>query len=396
MTGEGLLARIFQHETDHLDGTLFIDRLDDEGRRAVLAEMRRIELGLAEPREQARLAAHGRGPSRRRPRRATEPTLYPRRDDRPSAASSATTRGRCPPSRLAARGASDVAWSSRTRPRPAGRGSRLTPTAVAERATPSVCRSWRRSTVQLGAGLGGPARGPARCRRGRGLRRDPDGRTSLNLPPLGCREPPFLAAASMARRHAGTARAPGGGSDYRRERHAVMDEGLDTGPVLRAVAGAHPAAGRRRLARRDRLAVVGAVRAARRDRLPRGRRRGGRPASGEGATVAPKLTPDERWIEWSDDAEAIGRRVRALRPRRGPRHGSAATRSRCSVGESTRAAGARRIRASIVASEAGGVVRVHERRARAASTRSRRPVAAGWRPATWARGARFEPGERLG
>jgi peptide deformylase len=50
VTGEGLLARIFQHETDHLDGMLYIDRLDDEGRRAVLAELRRIELGLAEPR----------------------------------------------------------------------------------------------------------------------------------------------------------------------------------------------------------------------------------------------------------------------------------------------------------------------------------------------------------
>ena len=49
MTGEGLLARIFQHETDHLDGTLFIDRLSEEGRKAVLAELRRIELGLAEP-----------------------------------------------------------------------------------------------------------------------------------------------------------------------------------------------------------------------------------------------------------------------------------------------------------------------------------------------------------
>jgi peptide deformylase len=50
LRGEGLLARIFQHETDHLDGTLYIDRLDDDGRRAVLAELRRIELGLAEPR----------------------------------------------------------------------------------------------------------------------------------------------------------------------------------------------------------------------------------------------------------------------------------------------------------------------------------------------------------
>jgi peptide deformylase len=54
MTGEGLLARIFQHETDHLIGTLFIDRLDDDGRRSVLAEIRRIELGLAEPRGKRR------------------------------------------------------------------------------------------------------------------------------------------------------------------------------------------------------------------------------------------------------------------------------------------------------------------------------------------------------
>lgn len=50
LQGEGLLARIFQHETDHLDGALYIDRLDDHGRRTVLAELRRIELGLATPR----------------------------------------------------------------------------------------------------------------------------------------------------------------------------------------------------------------------------------------------------------------------------------------------------------------------------------------------------------
>ena len=49
MAGEGLRARIFQHETDHLDGTLYIDRLDPEGRRSVLADLRRLELGLEEP-----------------------------------------------------------------------------------------------------------------------------------------------------------------------------------------------------------------------------------------------------------------------------------------------------------------------------------------------------------
>jgi peptide deformylase len=49
MVGEGLLARIFQHETDHLDGMLYIDRLDDVGRRDVMAQLRRIEMGLADP-----------------------------------------------------------------------------------------------------------------------------------------------------------------------------------------------------------------------------------------------------------------------------------------------------------------------------------------------------------
>ena len=46
---EGMLARCFQHETDHLDGTLYIDRLDEDARRTVLAELRRIELGLSQP-----------------------------------------------------------------------------------------------------------------------------------------------------------------------------------------------------------------------------------------------------------------------------------------------------------------------------------------------------------
>jgi peptide deformylase len=54
LIGEGLLARIFQHETDHLQGMLYIDRLDEDGRKAVLAELRRIELGLVEPRGRRR------------------------------------------------------------------------------------------------------------------------------------------------------------------------------------------------------------------------------------------------------------------------------------------------------------------------------------------------------
>jgi peptide deformylase len=37
---EGLSARIAQHELDHLDGTLIIDRTTDEGRREALAALR--------------------------------------------------------------------------------------------------------------------------------------------------------------------------------------------------------------------------------------------------------------------------------------------------------------------------------------------------------------------
>ena len=42
---EDLLARIFQHETDHLIGKLYVDRLDDDGRRDVMRQLREIDLG---------------------------------------------------------------------------------------------------------------------------------------------------------------------------------------------------------------------------------------------------------------------------------------------------------------------------------------------------------------
>jgi peptide deformylase len=47
VAGEGLLARILQHEADHCEGRLFIDHLDDDGRRAVLRELRERELRRA-------------------------------------------------------------------------------------------------------------------------------------------------------------------------------------------------------------------------------------------------------------------------------------------------------------------------------------------------------------
>jgi peptide deformylase len=53
ITAEGteLLARCIQHETDHLDGVLFVDRLDAEARKAAMKAIREADwTGLTPPR----------------------------------------------------------------------------------------------------------------------------------------------------------------------------------------------------------------------------------------------------------------------------------------------------------------------------------------------------------
>jgi peptide deformylase len=40
ISGEGLLAQALQHECDHLDGTLYINRLDREAKREAMRRIR--------------------------------------------------------------------------------------------------------------------------------------------------------------------------------------------------------------------------------------------------------------------------------------------------------------------------------------------------------------------
>ena len=40
LSGTGVMAQALQHETDHLDGLLYLDRLDKENRRAAMKEVR--------------------------------------------------------------------------------------------------------------------------------------------------------------------------------------------------------------------------------------------------------------------------------------------------------------------------------------------------------------------
>lgn len=49
LEAHGLLARVCQHEIDHLDGVLFIDRLPDDLRKDALARLRTEALGLPAP-----------------------------------------------------------------------------------------------------------------------------------------------------------------------------------------------------------------------------------------------------------------------------------------------------------------------------------------------------------
>lgn len=58
--GSDKLARAIQHETDHLDGVLFLDRLDREARRTVMKEIRESDWFAAEQ-PTIRLSPHTTG-----------------------------------------------------------------------------------------------------------------------------------------------------------------------------------------------------------------------------------------------------------------------------------------------------------------------------------------------
>jgi peptide deformylase len=58
--GSEMLARCVQHETDHLDGILFIDRLDDEQRKLAMRAIREAEWAGA-PAPQVKASPHPTG-----------------------------------------------------------------------------------------------------------------------------------------------------------------------------------------------------------------------------------------------------------------------------------------------------------------------------------------------
>jgi peptide deformylase len=56
LDGTDVLARAVQHETDHLDGILFVDRLDPDERRQAMRVVRETDWGAAPP--QVKVSPH--------------------------------------------------------------------------------------------------------------------------------------------------------------------------------------------------------------------------------------------------------------------------------------------------------------------------------------------------
>ena len=273
-------------------------------------------------------------------------------------------------------------------PRPAGRGGRPRPTAVSEAARRLELRLVEAPTVKQGEGLdalrGAAPEVLAVVAYGEILPAE-----VLALPtvaPVNVHFSllPILRGAEPVRR------AILQGFDTTGVTTIRMDEGMDTGPILlQAEEPIRPEDDAGSLG--ERLASLGGrFLVETLDGLAAGMLQE-RPQDHGAATVAPKLKPEEEWIDWSAPAEAVVRQVRALAPQPGAR-----TRFRDRV--------VKVLRATAVAGRSGppGTVAEPDRPLVAAGSgavaldlvvpEGRKPMDG----TAFARGRRPEPGERFG
>jgi methionyl-tRNA formyltransferase len=205
----------------------------------------------------------------------------------------------------------DLALVATRVPRPAGRGSVLTPTPVAEAARRLSLQLAELETVKQGPGFDLLAR------------TEPDVLVVVAygeiLPPAVLGLPRFapvnlhFSLLPALRGPAPVQRAILDGRTETGVTTMVMAQGVDTGPIL--LQHAEP------IRPEDdawtlgaRLAETGAALLVRTiDLLATGEVEP-RPQDEAAATHAPKLTSEERWIDWSEDPAAVVRRIRALSP----------------------------------------------------------------------------------
>lgn len=216
-----------------------------------------------------------------------------------------------PPLEALAASSHPVVLVATREPRPAGRGGRLTPTPVAEAARRLGLPLAEIATVKRGPGLDAlSAAAPdvlAVVAYGEILPQ-----AVLDLPSVAPVNLHFSLLPEL-RGAAPVQRALLEGLTVTGVTTMRMDAGMDTGPILlqatEAVDDADDAGslGRRLAAVGGRLLVDTL------DRLEAGALRE-RPQDAARATLAPKLGPEDRWIDWTAPAEAVRRRVRALSP----------------------------------------------------------------------------------
>ena len=196
-----MLARCIQHETDHLDGVLFVDRLDAETRKAAMRAIREARVVRPGQRRRSR-SARTASDALRRVRlvfAGTPATAVPVAARAARLAAARGRRRRHPARRPApgagrARAASPVAALADERGIPV-----LTPRRPGRPGVPRPAARTRAST----AARSSPT---ARCCRPR--------RSTVPRARLG--QPALLAAARVARRGAGAARDPARRRDHRR------------------------------------------------------------------------------------------------------------------------------------------------------------------------------------
>ena len=375
--GTDLLARCVQHETDHLDGILFIDRLDAERKQAHEGDPR------------GRVGERDR---RRRSRLQPAPRFRPRALAAAPAcgwSSPAPRRPRVPVAATRCSASAHEVVAVVTRPdAPAGRGRRLVASPGRAAGAEAAASRCSRRAEPRDAGVPGPAaRARAGLLPGRRLRRaGPAGRARHPAARLG--QPALLAAAGLARRGP-VQHALLHGDEVTGATTFLLEEGLDTGPVFGVADRADPARAtpaatcstgwpcRRRAAGRDARRHRGAATLV------------AVPQPADGVSLAPKLTVDDARVDWTAPAFAVDRLVRACTPAPGawttlPRRAAQAR-----PGRPRRRAAERPLRARRAVRSDGAQVLVGTRRRARSRLGEVRP--AGKRPmaaADWARGVR--------
>ena len=300
LVGTGLMARCVQHETDHLDGVLFLDRLDAASRKEAMKQIRAAEWYNADkpPADQAEPAQPGHlrrgavsglrlvfaGTPGRRPCPAS--TRSPRPGTSCSPSSPGPTR---PP-------AGAGTWSGR----PPGRG----PTSTASRCS---LRS-------------GP-REPEFQQRLRELAPDcvPVVAYGALVPPSALEIPKrgwvnlHFSLLPAWRGAAPVQHAVLHGDEVTGASVFELEAGLDTGPVYGTLTeDIRPTDTSGDLL--ERLATEGAgLLVAVLDAIEAGTARA-HPQPADGVTIAPKLTVEDARVRWDDPAFAVDRRVRACTP----------------------------------------------------------------------------------